>query len=154
MKNKLLIIKFIFFVFLLTDLNAKNLEINSSEVKFDKKNSTIIFRGNVKAIDENNNILKTDEANYSKEKDLLNSIGSTIIETVENYVFESKNVIFDNRNKVIKSDFPTKIIDPDGNIILVSMFNYNSIKNVLFSKGNIKLEDKKKYIPIQSNLYR
>ena len=125
-------------------MNAKNLEINSSEVKFDKKNSTIIFRGNVKAIDENNNILKTDEANYSKEKDLLNSIGSTIIETVENYVFESKNVIFDNRNKVIKSDFPTKIIDPDGNIILVSMFNYNSIKNVLFSKGNIKLEDKKK----------
>ena len=69
-------------------------------------------------------------------------------------MFESKNVIFDNRNKVIKSDFPTKIIDPDGNIILVSMFNYNSIKNVLFSKGNIKLEDKKKYIPIQSNLYR
>ena len=52
-------------------------------------------------------------------------------------MFESKNVIFDNRNKVIKSDFPTKIIDPDGNIILVSMFNYNSIKNVLFSKGNI-----------------
>ena len=68
MKNKLIIIKFLFFVFLLTDLNAKNLEINSSEVKFDKKNSTIIFRGNVKAIDENNNILKTDEANYSKEK--------------------------------------------------------------------------------------
>ena len=135
-------------------MNAKNLEINSSEVKFDKKNSTIIFRGNVKAIDENNNILKTDEANYSKEKDLLNSIGSTIIETVENYVFESKNVIFDNRNKVIKSDFPTKIIDPDGNIILVSMFNYNSIKKCSFSKGNIKLEDKKKYIPIQSNLYR
>ena len=70
MKNKLIIIKFLFF-FSLTDLNAKNLEINSSEVKFDKKNSTIIFRGNVKAIDENNNILKTDEANYSKEKDLL-----------------------------------------------------------------------------------
>ena len=153
MKNKLIIIKLLFFVFLLTDLNANNLEINSSEVQFDKKNSTIIFRGDVKAIDENNNILKTDEANYSKEKDLLNSIGSTIIETGENYIFETKNVVFDNRNKVIKSDFPTKIIDPDGNIILVSMFNYNSIKNVLFSKGNIKLEDKKKNIYQFSQIY-
>tara|TARA_B100001057_G_scaffold493107_2_gene586922 strand:- start:180 stop:2516 length:2337 start_codon:yes stop_codon:yes gene_type:complete len=153
MKNKSLIIKLLFFVFLITNLHANNLEINSSEVKFNKKNSTLIFRGNVKAVDENNNILKSDEANYSKEKDMLNSIGLTIIETGENYVFESSNVIFDNKNKVIKSDFPTKIIDPDGNIILVNMFNYNSIKNVLFSKGNIKLEDKKKNVYKFNQIY-
>ena len=82
MKNKLLIIKLLFFVFLITNLHANNLEINSSEVKLNKKKSTIIFRGNVKAVDENNNILKSDEANYSKEKDLLNSIGFTIIEVL------------------------------------------------------------------------
>ena len=91
MKNKSLIIKLLFFVFLITNLHANNLEINSSEVKLNKKNSTLIFRGNVKAVDENNNILKSDEANYSKEKDLLNSIGLTIIETGENYIFESSN---------------------------------------------------------------
>ena len=46
-----------------------------------------------------------------KDKDLLNSIGLTTIDrTKENYVFESKNVIFDNKNKIIKSDFPTKIL--------------------------------------------
>ena len=98
MKNKSIIIKLLFFIFLLTDLYANNLEINSSEVRIDKKNSTIIFKGNVTAADENNNILKTNEANYSKENG-CKSIGSTIIETGENYIL-SKNIIFDNKAKL------------------------------------------------------
>ena len=152
MKNNFLI-KIFLFLFLSSNLNAANLEITSSEVKLNKKESKINFKGNIKAKDENNNILTAEEANYSKEDDLLNSIGSTKIITSENYFFESENVVFDNKNKIIKSDFPTKIIDPDGNIILVNMFNYNSIKNVLFSKGDIKLEDKKKNIYKFKQLY-
>ena len=148
MKNNFFIINFLFVLLFTINLSADNLKITSSEVKLDKKKSTIIFKGNIKAVDKNNNILKADEASYSKNKDLLNSVGSTKIITSENYLLESDNVIFDNRKKVIKSDFPTKITDPDGNIILVSMFNYNSIKNILFSKGDIKLEDKNK------NLYK
>ena len=152
MKNNFLI-KIFLFLFLSSNLNAANLEITSSEVNLNKKESKINFKGNIKAKDESNNILTAEEANYSKEDDLLNSIGSTKIITSENYFFESENVIFDNKNKIIKSDFPTKIIDPDGNIILVNMFNYNSIKNVLFSKGDIKLEDKKKNIYKFKQLY-
>lgn len=136
-----------------SNLYATNLEITSSEVKLNKKESKIIFKGNIKAKDESNNILKAEEAYYSKEDDLLNSIGLTSVVTSENYFFESQNVIFDNKNKIIKSNFPTKIIDPDGNIILVNMFNYNSIKNILFSKGDIKLEDKKKNIYKFKQLY-
>ncbi len=152
MKNNFLI-KIFLFLFLSSNLNAANLEITSSEVNLNKKESKINFKGNIKAKDESNNILTAEEANYSKEDDLLNSIGSTKIITSENYFFESENVVFDNKNKIIKSDFPTKIIDPDGNIILVNMFNYNSIKNVLFSKGDIKLEDKKKNIYKFKQLY-
>tara|TARA_E500000178_G_scaffold17895_2_gene16946 strand:+ start:1052 stop:3391 length:2340 start_codon:yes stop_codon:yes gene_type:complete len=154
MKNNLFItIKLIFFLFLTTSLFANNLEINSSEVKLDKKESKIIFKGNVKALDKKNNILKAEEARYSKDKDLLNSIGFTTILTSENYLLESSNVVFDNKNKIIKSDFPTKIIDPDGNIISVNMFNYNSIENLLFSKGEIKLEDKNKNLYKFNQLY-
>ena len=153
MKNNFFIIKFTLIFFLTTNLCANNLEISSSEVKLDKKESKIILKGNIKAKDENNNILKTDEANYSKNEDLLNSIGFTTILTKQNYILESNNVVFDNKNKIIKSDFPTKIIDPDGNIILVNMFNYNSLKNILFSKGNIKLEDKNKNIYRFEELY-
>ncbi len=136
-----------------SNLLAANLEITSSEVKLNKKESKINFKGKIKAKDENNNILNAEEANYSKEDDLLNSVGLTTVNTSENYFFESKNVVFDNKNKIIKSDFPTKIIDPDGNIILVNMFNYNSIKNILFSEGDIRLEDKKKNIYRFKQLY-
>ena len=148
MKNNFFIIKLILLLFFTTNVFAQNLEIKSSEVRVDKKESKIILKGNIEAVDDKKNLLKANEAFYSKKEDLLNSIGLTKIITSENYILESKNVIFDNKNKVIKSDFPTKIIDPDGNTIFVSMFNYNSIKNVLFSRGNIELEDKSK------NLYR
>ena len=131
---------------------AESLKINSSEVKINKKDSSIVLKGNVEAVDENKNILKSNEAVYLK-KNLLNSIGLTSIKTSENYTFESNNVIFDNKNKIIKSDYPTKIIDPDGNIISLSMFNYNSIKNILYSKGNVRLEDKNKNIYKFNQIY-
>ena len=149
MKNNIFIFYFFLALFFITNVFSKNLEINSSEIKIDKKESKIIFKGNIEAIDDNRNILKADEANYFKKLDLLNSIGLTKIITSENYILESTNVVFDNKNKIIKSDNPTKILDPDGNIIQVKMFNYNSLKNILFSKGDIKLEDKnKKYLQI------
>ena len=148
MKNNFFKTVLVFLFLLTTNLLAKNLEINSSEVKLDKKDSKIVFKGNIKAVDENKNTLIADEAHYYKKDDLLNSIGTTTIITSENYRFESSNVTFDNKNKIIKSDFPTKILDKDGNEIIVNMFNYNSIKNILFSKGDIQLKDKNK------NLYK
>ena len=148
MKNKLLLIKLLIAFFFTTNLFANNLEISSTEIKLDKKESKIVLKGNIEAKDDNDNILRTEEAFYLKKQDLLNSVGLTTIVTSENYRFESENVVFDNKNKIIKSDFPTKISDPNGNIFFVSMFNYNSIKNILFSKGEIKLED------INKNIYK
>ena len=148
MKNKSLLIKLLITLFFSSNLFANNLEISSTEIRLDKKESKIVLKGNIEAKDDKDNILKTEEAFYSKKKDLLNSIGATTIITGENYLFESENVVFDNKNKIIKSDFPTKITDPSGNIFLVTMFNYNSNKNMLFSKGEIKLED------INKNIYK
>ena len=153
MKNKPLLITLLIAFFFTTNLFANNLEISSTEIKLDKKESRIVLKGNIKAKDDNNNILRTEEAFYLKKQDLLNSVGLTTIVTSENYRFESENVVFDNKNKIIKSDFPTKISDPNGNIFFVSMFNYNSIKNILFSKGEIKLEDINKNIYKFSQIY-
>tara|TARA_B100000886_G_scaffold337400_1_gene298027 strand:+ start:575 stop:2911 length:2337 start_codon:yes stop_codon:yes gene_type:complete len=148
MKNNYLLFNLLVSFFFTASLFANDLEISSSEVKLDKKESKIILKGNIEAIDENKNTLKAEEAFYFKDQDLLNSIGLTSITTSENYILESRNVTFDNKKKIIKSDFPTKITDPNGNIFSVKMFNYNSIKNVLFSKGEIKLED------VNKNLYK
>ena len=109
MKNNYFLINLLISLFFSTNLFANNLEISSSEIRLDKKDSKIILKGNIKAVDENKNILKAEEAFYLKDLDLLNSTGLTSIITSENYLLESENVIFDNKNKVIKSDFPTKI---------------------------------------------
>ena len=148
MKNKILLTTLLIAFFFTTNLFANNLKISSTEIKLDKKESRIVLKGNIEAKDDNDNILRAEEAFYLKKQDLLNSVGLTTIVTNENYRFESENVVFDNKNKIIKSNFPTKISDPNGNIFFVSMFNYNSIKNILFSKGEIKLED------INKNIYK
>ncbi len=150
---------YIFFTSLITafsinfSLFAQELKINSNEVKLNKKNSQVIFKGDVKAVDENNNTLLSDEANYKKDIDFLESVGKTKIITNQKYIFLSENVKFDNKNKIITSDYPTTILDPDGNEIDVEMFNYNSINNILFSKGNIQLSDKNNNIFKFSEIY-
>ena len=136
MKNNFLkIIGVIFLLLISSELFAEELKISSSEIKLNKKEFKLSLKGNVSAIDENSNYLETEQAEYFKKKDLLNSLGPTKIKTSKNYVFEGENVIFDNKNKIIKSDFETKIIDPDGNVFTVEMFNYNSRNNIFFKKA-------------------
>jgi len=151
--NFFILFNFLFFILFTDNLLSNELKITSSEVKISKKDSKVLLKGKVKAVDENNNTLQAEEAEYLKNEDLLNSFGLTKIITKEKYLLESKNVVFDNKNKIIKSDFPTKIFDPDGNEIIVTMFNYNSIKNILFSQGKIQLSDKNKNIYKFSELY-
>ena len=84
----------------------------------------------------------------------MKSKGVTKVITSENYIFESNNVQFDNKNNIIRSDFPSVIYDADGNKISVEMFNYNSIENVIFSKGKIKMQDKNDNLFNFSEIYR
>ena len=100
MKNKSLLFKLLIAFFFTANLYAENLEISSTEIKLDKKESKIVLKGNIKAKDDNDNILKAEEAFYLKKQDLLNSVGLTTIVTSENYRFESKNVVFDNKKKL------------------------------------------------------
>ena len=101
--NFFLIINILIYLFLTNNLLSNELKISSSEVKVSKKELKILLKGNVEAIDKQNNILKADEAEYSKDKDLLSSFGLTTVITKEKYIFKSKNVLFDNKNKIIKS---------------------------------------------------
>ena len=93
MKNKPLLITLLIAFFFTTNLFANNLKISSTEIKLDKKESRIVLKGNIEAKDDNDNILRTEEAFYLKKQDLLNSVGLTTIVTSENYRFESENVV-------------------------------------------------------------
>ena len=142
MKNKITIL--IFLSFFSQHLLAGNLNIQSKEIFIDKKTKITIFKKEVVAVDEKNNVFKGDYAEYKKNLKLLKSKGPTIIETSEGYVLTGSNVIFDNKNNLITSDDPATIKDLENNNIYLDRFEYSTDKNFFKSNGNIKVIDSKK----------
>ena len=141
MKNNLLYFLSIFFLALNLNLVAKELEINSSKIKYDNNNKITIFEGNVNSNDEVGNKLFSNYAEYNKIEEIIKTKGDTKIITSSGYEVFSKDVFFDNKKNIIYSNKQTKIIDKDGNDISVEMFNYLTLEKIFFSKGNIKIKD-------------
>ena len=119
MKSKKIFISLILFLFYFKQsfLFAGELNVSSTKIKIDKKTKIAILIGNVEAFDEKNNQLFSDYAKFSKEKELLETEGKTEIVTSENFKVIGKNILFDNKKKIITSNDETKIIDRDGNEI-------------------------------------
>ncbi len=156
MKNKkiLLISSFIFIVLnIFNSVFAENLNIKAKNINIDKETKLIIFEGNVIAIDNNNNVLETEKAEYNKSEDTLIAKQKVKIRTSEGYEIISENIYFNNIKGIISSNRNSQITDIDGNIINVEMFEYNRNKNLLFSKGNIKIIDVKENIYKFSEIY-
>jgi LPS-assembly protein len=141
MKNKLLFFLIFFFSFFGLNLLAQELEINSSKIQYDSINKITIFEGNVNAKDEKGNNLYSDYAKYNKLEEKIETKGDTKIVTSGGYKVSSSNVVFDNKKNIIYSNHKTNILDVDGNNIAVEMFNYSTLTNIFFSKGNIKIKD-------------
>ena len=89
MKNKFIII--IFLTFLFKPLLAENLNIQSLNISVDKKSKKTIFKNDVIVTDVDNNIFKTQYAEYDKNQKLLISKGTTSILTSEGYLVSGKN---------------------------------------------------------------
>ena len=98
MKNKFFI--FLIFFLLTKNLLAENLNIQSKEISIDKKTKITIFKDNVVAIDEENNNIRSNYAEYNKDDKILESKGETIIETSEGYVLTGNDIIFNNAKKL------------------------------------------------------
>ena len=78
-------------VFFFQSLLAENLNIQSSKISIDKKTKLTIFKDNVIAKDEKNNVFKTNYAEYNKDLKLLESKGDTTIQTSEGFLISGKN---------------------------------------------------------------
>ena len=141
MKNNIFYIFFLFFLFSFLNLSAQELEIKSSKAQYDQKNKVTIFEGGVTTFDKKGNSLFTEYAKYNELTELIETTGYTKIITSGGYEFTGSNVFFDNKKKLIYSDYQTQVLDKDGNKIEVNMFNYSISTNIFFSKGNIKMSD-------------
>ncbi len=140
MKNSICIILLSFLIF--QSAFSENLNIQSKNISIDKDTKKALFAGNVVARDESNNVLNTDYAEYSKDLKLLESRGKTNIITSEGFKVVGKNMIFDNFNKIIRSNEPSIIEDLDSNKIFLDKFEYSTKNSFFKSTGKIKFLDK------------
>ena len=152
MKNKFILFILILFFFK-TNLYSNELDINSNKIKVFKDSQEVKFTGNVKAKDISNNILKTNEAIYEKDKQLLKTLSNTEITTENKYQIFGSTIFFDNINKKIYSENPAKVLDIDGNTIDVQNFQYYIKNNMFFSKGQIEVNDVNKNNYFFSEIY-
>ena len=138
MKNNTFYTFTLFFIFLNLNFALAELEINSSNVKYNDKDKITVFTGNVNARDEKNNKLFSEYAKYSKLDQIIETEGKTRIITSGGYEILSTNVIFNNEKKLIRSDYKTIITDKDGNKIYVDenkKKNYRYRYQSLFKSG-------------------
>ncbi len=140
MKNKIYIL-FIIIFFLFKPVVAENLDIQSSSVSIDKKTKLAIFKDNVVVLDDKKNRFSTNYAEYNKDLKLLISKGETSIITSEGYSVLGSDMIFDNQNKLIKSNNKVVVKDLENNQIYLDKFEYSTEDNFFKSTGNIKLTD-------------
>ena len=141
MKNNIFYNLFIATVFVSLNLNAQELEINSTKIKYDDIKEVTVLEGNVKLKDDQGNRLFSEYATYNKLDGLIETTGETKIITSDGYEVLSSDVKFNNNSKKIFSNYKTQIKDIDGNKVLVDMFSYSTSTNIFFSKGDIKVFD-------------
>ena len=147
MKNKIYIILFLISIFFNKQLFGENLKIESSNISIDKKTQTTVFENNVIAYDDKNNELKTEYAIYNKDLKTLKSKGKTFIMTSQGFSLAGDDIIFDNKNNIIKSDKPALLKDLELNEIYFENFEYSTKDNLFKSFRNTKVIDsKKKYL--------
>ena len=138
MKNKIIILLILLFS---KPLMAENLNIQSLNISIDKKTRITVFKDEVVAKDSKNNVMKTDYAEYQKNLEVLESEGKTTILTSEGFFLSGSNIIFDNKNNFIKSNYPAIITDLENNNIYLERFEYSTTDSFFKSTGNIKVVD-------------
>ena len=141
MKNKLPI--YLFLIIFFSPLSAENLNIQSSTISIDKDKKLSIFKNEVVAKDNKNNVLKTDYAEFNKDTKIFNTKGETLLETSEGYTLKGANLIFDGKKNVINSNDPAIITDLAGNNIYLDNFEYLTKRKFFKSIGNVKVTDSK-----------
>mgnify|MGYP001231334825 CR=1 FL=1 len=143
----------------------------------DEKNENIIFKltGNYSIFDQNNKNLKIKEnvilddllnnykiySNniiYSNSKEIIKSLGDTKIDYNNEFNINTKDILFNIKNKNFYSDKKTFITDKFGNKFELSSFDFDLEKKILKSK-NIEFIDEQNnslklinaYIDLKSN---
>ena len=146
-KNKIVFLVILICILFNTNTIAEELDISASEVIIDKDNEFIVATGSVVVTDTLNNKVTAEKVEYNKAIDQVTTYENSKLILKNGYEVSSGGMVYDNKNKLIFSKNKSTIIDPEGNLIYVDMFEYLVNKNLFSSVGNIKIIDinKNKY---------
>ena len=123
-----------------------NLMFKSDKTELNKDKLFLIAEGNVKINDNNEGIqIKASYVTYDKIKDIIFIKGKSQTELYGKFNLFSKDLYYDRKNKVIFSDFETKLTDDIDNKVSFKKFNLNLGSKITKVK-NLKLEDNKKNV--------
>ena len=139
MKNNFIII--LLSLFLFKPVLGETLNIKSKNISIDKKTKISIFKNDVTAKDIENNLIKTNYAEFRKDLELFETKGKTTILTSEGYFLTGEDIIFDNKKKFITSNYPAIITDLEKNTIYLKNFEYFTDKKFFKSIDDIRLVD-------------
>ena len=139
MKNNFIII--LLSLFLFKPVLGETLNIKSKNISIDKKTKISIFKNDVTAKDIENNLIKTNYAEFRKDLELFETKGKTTILTSEGYFLTGEDIIFDNKKKFITSSYPAIITDLEKNTIYLKNFEYFTDKKFFKSIDDIRLVD-------------
>ena len=129
-------------------IKKQGLEIQGNDSLYDKNKQELIFKKNVLFFDKIKNVsVETEEALYSKKKNILNTIGKTKIILENNYKIISTNIFYDRNLEKIYSNYETTIKDQEGNIYNIENKLILDVKNEIISTNNISIID------VDNNIY-
>ena len=93
------------------------------------------------AVDDKNNTIKSEYAEYNENLRVLKTVGLTKIITSEVYKLEGEDIILDDNKKMISSKTDTVVNDRNNNKIFLEKFEYHTESNIFKSVGYVKIND-------------
>ena len=115
--NRLKYFLSIFFMIFFQNLYAEEVYINASKVEIDKNNQKIYAEGNVEIYDKFKNTIFAEKAEYDKLNGIVKTIGKTRVVTSEKYEVDGNDIFYDEKKRIIYSQYETKIEDINKNLL-------------------------------------
>ncbi len=144
MKNKL---NYIFLIFILNCYiflsahSAEEFNFDVTELEIIEEGNKFIGKKGGIATSKDGTIIKAENFDYDKIKNILIAIGNVeIFDEKENITIKSKKITYFKNEELVFTDSKSKAIS-DGIIIDADNFVYNKISNIINANGNVKIDN-------------
>ena len=128
-------------------LSGEKIVIDADKMRYEKEKKFLQAEGNIIIKDRSENIeIYSDKITYDKNAEKIVSSGNVEIKFENNYILNTKEIVYLKNSKEIMINYTTKIKDNFENEIQLELLNYNLSSKLLKGK-KVKLQD------LQKNLY-